>query len=279
MCLSELTKFKQGNLITMKKIIVLILLIFSMHSFAEDIPINAGDSIGISVYNNPDLALKTTVSNNGKINYPLIGEVKIGGLTVRDAERIISNKLIADGFLRDAQVNIIMLDSKSQQVSVLGEVRSPGLYSISATSKTLIDFISLAGGKIQSSSDRIIVLSQGANGFERIEINLDKLFKSGNLSTLTEANLNLNADDIIYVPKAPLFYIYGNVNRPGVYPLRDRMSVAQALSVGGGVSLRGTERGLEIKRRSASGELETIDVKDSTEVLENDVIYVEESLF
>ncbi len=263
----------------MKKIMILFLLFFSINSFADDIPINAGDSIGVSVYNNPDLNLQTTVSNDGIINFPLIGDVKVDGLTVRDAERVISNKLVVDGFLRDAQVNIIMIDSKSQQISVLGEVRSPGLYSISSTSKTLIDFIALAGGKVPNSSDKIIVLSQGENGFERIEVDLDKLFKSGNLTTLKETNLNLRADDIIYVPKAPLFYIYGQVNRPGVYPLRDKMSVAQALSVGGGVSLRGSERGLEIKRRNSAGELETIEVKDSTEVLENDVIYVEESLF
>lgn len=263
----------------MKKIIIIFFLFFSINSLAQDIPINAGDSIGISVYNNPDLTLQTTVSNDGMINFPLIGDVKIGGLTVRNAERIMSNKLVMDGFLRDAQVNIIMLDSKSQQVSVLGEVRSPGLYSITSTSKTLIDFISLAGGKVQSASDKILVLSQGENGFERVEVDLDKLFKSGNLAKLKDKNLSLTANDIIYVPKAPLFYIYGQVNRPGVYPLRDKMSVAQALSVGGGVSLRGSERGLEIKRRDSDGELETIDVKDSTEVLENDVIYVKESFF
>ena len=85
--------------------------------------------------------------------------------------------------------------------------------------------------------------------------------------------------DIIYVPRAPVFYIYGEVQHPGALRLERDMIVAQALAAGGGLTARGTERGLCIKRRNAKGVLETISAEATTPVLADDVLQVQESLF
>ena len=262
-----------------RKLMLVFTLFLVLPVYADEIPINAGDVLKISVYNNPDLTTETRVSSSGTISFPLIGEIDISGLSPRAAESRISKKLISEGYLRKAQVNIIVVDSKSQQVSVLGYVRVPGKYSIDASAKNIIDFISLAGGTISGSGNKVIVIRKSNKKPERFELDLDFILKKGNLSLLTTDKLNLKAGDILYVPKAPVFYVYGEVNRPGSYTLEDSMTVAQAISLGGGVSMRGTERGIKIKRKSDDGQFSILDVSDSTQIEEGDIVYVQESIF
>ncbi|MFZ5510858.1 MAG: SLBB domain-containing protein, partial [Pseudomonadota bacterium] len=93
------------------------------------------------------------------------------------------------------------------------------------------------------------------------------------------ASLLVGNEDIIYVPPAPVFYVYGEVQKPGAYPLAPNMTVRQALSIGGGLTVRGTERGLRVTRRGSNGELRTVEVGPSDPVKEGAVIRVKESLF
>jgi polysaccharide export outer membrane protein len=92
-------------------------------------------------------------------------------------------------------------------------------------------------------------------------------------------NSDVQAGDIIFVDRAPRFYIYGEVQRPGQLRLERQMTVLQALSAGGGLTPRGTERGLRVKRRDQEGKLQTLDVKGDDLLQPNDVVYVKESLF
>lgn len=92
-------------------------------------------------------------------------------------------------------------------------------------------------------------------------------------------NLVVKSDDLIYVERAPRFYIYGEVQRAGSYRLERNMTVIQGLSVGGGLNPKGTERGLKIQRRDANGKLETLDVKPNDLIQPDDVIYIRESIF
>ncbi|HYN53801.1 MAG TPA: SLBB domain-containing protein, partial [Methylotenera sp.] len=84
--------------------------------------------------------------------------------------------------------------------------------------------------------------------------------------------------DSIYVPRTPVFYIYGEVQRPGAFKLERDMSLAQALSTGGGLSARGTERGIKIKRQ-VNGSLKTLNANAGDMLQADDVVYVGESLF
>jgi polysaccharide export outer membrane protein len=85
--------------------------------------------------------------------------------------------------------------------------------------------------------------------------------------------------DVIYVERAPRFYIYGEVQRPGLFRLERNMTVLQALAAGGGLTARGTERGLRVKRRDADGKLQIIDAQHDDLLRPDDVVYVKESLF
>ena len=85
--------------------------------------------------------------------------------------------------------------------------------------------------------------------------------------------------DIINVARQPMFYIYGEVQRPGVFRLEQNMNVVQALSMAGGVNTRGTQRGIKILRRGPSGVMQKLDTELADLVKKDDVIYVDESLF
>ncbi|MEA1989581.1 MAG: SLBB domain-containing protein [Pseudomonadota bacterium] len=264
----------------MKKLFVILFLIVSTPVLAVENLIDGGDVLRISVYGNPDLTTEAKVSEAGSVNFPLIGEVRVSGLSAPDTEQRIGQRLIADGFLRQAQVNVIVLQSSSQQVSVLGQVAKPGKYSIETGAKTLFDFVAISGGVSAKGSDVITIIRMEENPPKRISVNINKLFLDSNAAQINSANMEMQAGDIIYVPEAPVVYVYGEANRPGVYRFKPGMTVAQAISAGGGISARGTENGLQIKRRNEkNGVVDEIDVTISTIIYADDVVTIQESLF
>ena len=110
---------------------------------------------------------------------------------------------------------------------------------------------------------------------ERHEIDLMSVFRDSD----ADADMEIVNGDILYIPREPHFYIYGEVQRPGSFRLEKNMTVVQALSVGGGLSLRGTQKGMKILRRSAQGQMEEIAAQLSDMLRPDDVVYVKESLF
>ena len=234
-----------------------------------------GDVVRITVYNNPDLTTEAQITHDGRITFPLIGEVAIGGLDKGQAEQLIARRLGEGGFVVKPQVNVLVLGYKSQQISVLGQVNRPGKYSIEKAS-TLADLLAMAGGISQGGAEVITHITTGADGKPtKREIDIHEALKNGEM----EKNFPVSNGDIIFVPRAPIFYIYGEVQRPGAYRLEKGMTVMQALSVGGGLNPRGTERGIRISRHTGNGKVETFETKMTDLVQENDVIYVKESLF
>ena len=241
---------------------------------AADIVLGPGDVLRISVYGSPDLSLETRVSEAGKISFPLIGEVAVDQLSVQQVEKKITALLVSGGFLRDPQVTIIVTSVQSQQISVLGQVNRPGRYPLEGK-RTLTDILALAGGANGDGGDQVILIHKREGRLVRDVIDLVQMMKSGNV----ENNPLLAGNDIVYVERAPRFYVVGEVNRPSVYRLERNMTVLQALSVAGGISQRGTERGLRIKRRDADGKLQEIKGKVDDLIQADDVVWVQESLF
>ena len=234
-----------------------------------------GDVVRITVYNNPDLTTEAQITQQGRITFPLIGEVQIGGLETGQAEQLIARRLGEGRFVINPQVNVLVLGYKSQQISVLGQVNRPGKYPIEQAS-TLADLLAIAGGIAQTGADVITYITAGPDGkTNKREIDIHEALKNGEM----DKNFPVRNGDIIFVPRAPMFYIYGEVQRPGAYRLEKEMTVMQALSVGGGLNVRGTERGIRISRQSDNGQVRTFESKMTDLVQENDVIYVKESLF
>ncbi|HWT72338.1 MAG TPA: polysaccharide export protein EpsE [Oxalicibacterium sp.] len=243
-------------------------------AWADDIKLGPGDVLKISVYGNPDLSIDTRVNDTGMISYPLIGSVQVGGLSPSAAEKKIAGLLENGGFIKKPQVNIMVSVMESQQVAVLGQVNKPGRYPIEAK-RRLTDVLAMAGGVNPEAGDTVTLLHNNGGKTERQTIDLLDIMHSAD----NAKNPQLVPGDTVYVDRAPRFYIYGEVQRPGAYRVERDMNVVQALSVGGGLSIRGTENGIRIKRRDESGETKVISAHLEDKVRPDDVIYVKESLF
>jgi len=234
-----------------------------------------GDSLRITVFQNPDLTTETRISERGSITFPLIGEVVIAGLTPAGAEAEIAKQLIRGKFVLKPQVSLNVVRMRSRRVSVLGQVARPGRYPLDDTSSNLSDILALAGGVSPTGDDNVTVMVKRNGKTAKLEINVPTMYRTGDLSR----NLQLENGDTIFVQRAPVFYIYGEVQRAGSYRLEQAMTVMQALSLGGGVTPRGTDRGLKIRRRAPDGTFQAIDARLTDPVQPDDVIYIRESLF
>jgi len=250
------------------------LICLAFNARSEDLPLGPSDVIKISVYGVPDLALETRISEAGVITFPLIGAVPVAGLPVAAAEKKIAGLLENGGFVRKAQVNIIVTQIQSQQVSVLGQVNRPGRYPLDGR-RSVMDLLALAGGIAADGGDTINLIRKRDGKTTKTVLDVIQMVRSGDLVE----DVLLTGGDVIYVERSPRFYIYGEVQRPGMFRLERSMTVVQALSAGGGLSARGTERGLVIKRRDASGKVNVVDVKQDDLLQNDDVVYVKESLF
>jgi polysaccharide biosynthesis/export protein len=234
-----------------------------------------GDAVRVTVFQNPDFNTETRLSERGTIVFPLIGEIEFTGMTPAQAGTRIANELKKGKYIVNPQVTVQLTTVRSRQVSVLGEVAKPGKYPLDDHSSRLTDILAMAGGVTPTASDTVTVLVTRDNKLEKREVDVSAMARNGNLA----ANMEIQGGDTIYVQRAPTFYIYGEVQRAGSYPLKANMSVMQALSVGGGVTLRGTERGLKIHRRNGDGKVIPVDARLTDPVQPDDVIYVRESLF
>ncbi|HEU4708775.1 MAG TPA: polysaccharide export protein EpsE [Methylophilaceae bacterium] len=240
-----------------------------------------GDEIRISVFQNPDLSLDTRVNENGNITYPLIGEVDVGGKPIASAEKAIASALKSGGFVQQPQVNILLMRIRGNQVSVLGEVNRPGRYPIETFNTHVSEMLANAGGIVSDAgpnaggAEKVILV--GYRNGERIrkEIDVHEMFmKDG-----TSEDMTVAAGDILYVPPAPLYYIYGETQKPGSFRIRNGMSIQQALAEAGGPTIRGTERGIKVYRKNDDGKVEPLSANPNDPVQPGDVIYVSESLF
>lgn len=233
-----------------------------------------GDTVRVTVYQNPDLTTVSRVSEQGTITFPLLGEVTLGGMTEREAQAKISQLLQKKNIIQSPQVTVFVEDYQSQRVSVLGYVNEPGQYAVTGDS-TVIDLIAEAGGISNDGGEKAIVIRKRQNATQKSIIDLYEIVQDSN----SQSNLEVKVGDTIYIPQKELFYIYGEVRQPGAYPLKRQMTVMQALSVGGGLTERGTQRGLKIERRNAQGQTESLDAQLSDVLLPDDVVYIKESLF
>jgi polysaccharide export outer membrane protein len=244
------------------------------HAAEGDYTLASGDVIRINVYDHPDLTTETRIGANGEINYPLIGATKIGGLGLRQAETRIADGLKKGGFVREPLVNINVIQYRGQQVNVLGFVNRPGRFPLEKAS-TVSDLLANASGIAVTGADQIIHIRRQGSQTVRTEIDAQDLLDKGD----PKADFELRDGDILYVPREPRYYIYGEVQRPGAFRLERNMTVVQALSVGGGLTPRGTQKGIRILRRDSAGKMQEIEASLSAAVQKDDVIYVKESLF
>jgi polysaccharide export outer membrane protein len=237
--------------------------------------LGAGDLIKVSVYQVPDLSAEVRISETGQITFPLVGNVTVAGSTVTGAQEKIAKALRDGGYVLKPQVIVSILQVKSNQVSILGQIGKPGRYPIETATTKVSEIIALAGGILPTGSDVVTLVGTRNEKAVRLEIDVPAILQFGK----SELDVNVVNGDIIYVAVAPTAYMYGEVQRPGVFPLTRGMSVLQALAQAGGLTPKGTERGMRVHRRDAKGVVQVLDIKMSDLVESGDVIYVRESVF
>jgi polysaccharide biosynthesis/export protein len=249
-------------------------------AFAQNAPrsepvLGVGDVLRISVYQNPDLSVETRVSELGQINFPLIGVVPVGGLTVSAAEQLIEKRLRDGGFVLKPQVTIQTVQIRSNQISILGQVVKPGRFPIEIVGSKVSEMIAAAGGVLPTGSDTVTLVGTRDGKPVKLDIDLPSILQSGR----SDLDVVVENGDIIYVDRAPSFYIYGEVQRPGQMRLERGMTLLQAMAQAGGLTARGTERGIRVHRKDETGAVKITEMKMNDPVLRDDVIYVRESLF
>lgn len=238
--------------------------------------IGPGDLLRVGVYQNPDLSLETRVTESGTISFPLLGAVRVGGLGVASAERLIAEGLRAGNFVRQPQVSIAVTQFRGHQASVIGAVNRPGRFALESLDLRLSDLLAMAGGVAPNGADSVVLVGTRDGQPTRIEIDLPSLFAGG--AGRGRDPLIFNGDTI-WVDRQPVVYIYGEVQRPGPMRLERGMTLMQALATGGGLTLRGTEKGIRVHRRMGDGRVQTTQLALDDRVQDGDVIQVRESLF
>jgi polysaccharide export outer membrane protein len=242
---------------------------------APEYRLGGGDVLRITVYQNPDLTLETRITEAGIVSYPLLGNLRLGGQTVTAAEKQIADGLRTGNFVKQPQVSIVVTQVRGNQASVLGMVNRPGRYPIEVAGMRLSDLLATAGGTAVGGADTLVVTGIREGRPFRTEIDLPALFADSNRSQ----DLLIQNGDTVWVDRQPQVYIYGEVQRPGPLRLERGMTLMQALAAGGGLTQRGTERGIKVHRRNGGGQVQVLQPAMQERMQDGDVVFVRESLF
>lgn len=238
--------------------------------------LGAGDEVRLTVYGQPDLMMEGRISSDGTLEVPLIGTVQVAGHSSAEAAKMIAEYYRSGGYLQDAHVNLLVTRYRSQSISILGKVNQPGKLILEGP-MTLTEALATAGGVAETGSEHLILIRADKKGrLERHEYDLQKL-----LNHEAEASpiVWLQDGDTLYVPIAGRFYVNGEVNSPGMYPLDRPLNVRQAVSVGGGPTPRANDRAVTLYRQQPNGSVSERKAKPDEAVHDGDVLVVQESLF
>lgn len=255
-----------------------------LHGQVNNYVVGPQDVLMISLFDQQDLSGKYTVEADGTFTFPLIGRVKAGGLTLRSVEEALRKEL-SNGFFKNPQVSVAVEQYRSQRVFVVGEVRMPGTYPLTGDT-TLIEALARAGSTTENAAGEVLIVRSrtaakvdGPLSPERepaaevIHVDIKEL-QSGRLSQ----NAQLRDSDTIFIPRAELVYMFGQVKDPGGFPLRKGTTVLQALSLAGGVTDRGATGRIRIARVVA-GKRTELKATPEDVVQPGDTIIVPERFF
>ena len=242
---------------------------------ATDYVLGPGDVIKVTVFQSPELSLDTRIPESGVVSYPLLGQITLGGMSVRAAEDRIADGLLKGKFLKQPQVSILVMSQRGSQATVLGFAVRQGRYPLELSNTKLSDLLALAGGVAPEGSDILTVTGTREGKPFRRQVDMRTLFRGGNPAD----DFVIQHNDVVYIERQPQIYVYGEVQRPGVMRLERGMTVLQALAASGGLTLRGTQRGIRVHRRGSDGAVQELTPGLQETLQQDDVIFVRESLF
>jgi len=255
-------------------LLVLSILFSGFHkAFSDDYIVGPGDVLRITVFNHDNLGTVDRITENGVIIVPLIGQVKVGGLTVSQiSEKLVS--LLADGYLVKPMVKVFVEEFRSKTAVVLGHVNSPGLLELSGPT-TLLQVLSKAGGLKDSSGDTATVKRDNNGKKEIVIVDLKSLFEGGDLSN----NIDIQHGDTVFISKGGMCYVTGEVESPGAYPCKEEPTVLKLIALAGGFTGKAAKSSVNIVRKK-DGEkniIKNVDLHQS--LIPDDVIVVPEGFW
>ena len=219
------------------------------------ITLGPGDLIDLTVFDVPELVLKVRVDANGVVSLPLMGDVKLAGMTVRDAQRFIARELVEHQMVKEPQVSLFIEEFATQGITVYGEVNTPGIYPLMGPHH-LYDVISAAGGLTLKSGRTVTVLHVGQRDNPQVVVLANE---SVNENPVEYANVPVYPGDTVIVSKAGMVYVLGEVNKPGAFLMEDNtsISVLKATALAGGTTKLASLKGSMILRKSLAGTTQT----------------------
>jgi len=268
-------------MVLMKRQTALIALVYIILSFvpvfAQDYIIGEGDVLKITVYDHDDLTTIARVSGDGVIIFPLIGQIQVKGLTLTQISEKIAS-LLSDGYIINPQVNIFIQEFRSKKAFIMGEVTKPGLYVLPGQT-TFLALLSEAGGLTKNAGDKAIIKRKSSSQGQAeniFYIDLKRLIEKGD----TSVDINIVDGDSIYITKAGVFYVTGEVKKPDAYKYEEGTTVIKAITMSGGFTDKASRSKVKIIRKKGDNEEEVLEkVKMDEPVLPDDVIVVPESFF
>ena len=236
------------------------------------------DELKITVFDAEELTGTYRVDADGFITFPLLGRITVGGTSLGETQEQI-RRMLSNGYIRNPQVRLDVAEYRSQSIIVSGEVRAPAEIRVTG-SMTLLRALAQAGSPLSSASSELTIARQKkgsagpatAENAEVIKVNWRDL-QTGRADDVT-----LQDGDVIYVPRAQTFYIEGYVRNGGTLILEPGMTVEQAIAMAGGITERGTNRGIKATR-IVNGRTIEVDLKLSDKVEAGDVIHIKQRLF
>jgi len=263
----------------MKKTMVgcLLLLLISLgaagFTLGDDYRTGPGDVLRIIVYDNDDLKARVRISDAGTIVMPLLGKIDIRKLTIDQITEKIT-RLLADGYLVNPQVNVFVEEYRSKKVVVLGSVRQPGIVELSG-SITFLELISRSGGLDKDAGETATIQRTSGKGEKTIVIDIKGLIELGDISQ----NVMISDGDSVFVSKAGMCFITGEVEDPGTYPCGDKATVLKLVALSGGFTGKASKSGINIVRIIDNKKTVMKKVDLYTPLKHNDVVVVPESFF
>ena len=240
---------------------------------AADYILGPGDVVKISVYDHPDLLTITRISDDGYIIMPLLGQVKVQGKSITQSANYIAEAL-ADGYIINPQVNIFVQEFRSKKAIVLGHVNRPGLIEMSGPI-TLLELISQAGGLADDFGETATIKRKGSSANDVLMIDLKSLIEGGDLSQ----NIQIRDGDTLYVSKAGMCYVTGEVKSPNAYKCSGNITVLKLITLAGGFTGKAAKSSVRLVRIINSQKTLFEDVEMDMLVQPDDVIIVPESFF
>ena len=243
-------------------VLALPILLAGVPSTAQEYMIGPGDVLKITVWGHEDLSKDYAVTLDGRVPFPLIGSVQAAGLSTSELAGRLRDLLEKD-YLVNPQVIVSVKDYLSSKVQVLGEAEKPGLFYLTGPT-TLLEMLSRAGGLARTAGKDLVLVrtetvktggTPGVKSTVLLRFDLRKI-QAGDV----KENILLQNGDMMFVPKASAFFVLGEVNKPGTFPLDKEISVLEAVTLAGGFSGTAAPSGAKVLRRTAEGKQETISI-------------------